>query len=625
MRDEEKTREELLQEIRLLRWQLAAKEDLSSWQGTEGGSSRAGRPQDPESIIEASELVFDIAEEMPILDEVDTCQEEPRFLKCRPYGDEVPLIKESGTGQVTETGSFDLTWITLDSFSKLLHAIPIPIVLLDISGTMSFANHAFLALREASQPVAGDCFYSFFPDAQSAREAGMLVQKVFTERKPQIKEGALSIDNRAIWSRIHMRSIRFGNDRAALVLIEDLTPEKRELTLNEKYAKLVNIFPIGIAEFSLDREVSCDLPEEEIIPLVLSSRVTDGNILFARLHGYEGSNSMKGVRLKNILSNDRTALDFYCTWIQDRCLVSCFETREDRDSQEVRYFENTLVGNVQEGRIRQFWAMKQDITERKRVQEELLEKIRTIDELYAHIIQSGKAKAIAEHTATVAHELRQPLAIIGGFARRMAKASTSPGLIDAESLREAFSIIINEVGRLEKILGGLIDFTRREGVSLRRINPNDLIQYVLRINEGRIKEKDLRMECSFGGEVGEFLLDPDRFQQVVRNLVANAVEASPPHETIRVETGIYIPSDSAQKSGELVAESYFEVKIINKGNIIPPDYLDKVFSPFFTTKDYGTGLGLTLSKKIVEDHRGSISVKSDENGTQLTVWLPVRE
>lgn len=626
MRDEDKSRQELLHEIRLLRRQLKTETDRTLRGDVDIELPDADRLADHDPATKASELVFEVAgEDLPILDEVVPSQEEPKFLRGQPCTVEVPLVKESATGQVTETGSFDLTWITLDSFSKLLHAIPMPVVLVDFSGTMSFANHAFLALRNPARHVAGESFYSFFPDTPSARKARKLLEKVFCERKPQINEGTLFIDERTIWSRIHMRSVRFGTERAALVLIEDLTAEKRELTLNEKYAKLVNIFPIGIAEFSLDKEVSCGLPEKEMVQLVLNSRVSDGNILFARFHGYDGPESMRGVALKDILSDDRTALDFYGTWIQNSCLVSCFETKEQGTSNEIRYFENTLVGNVQDGLIRQFWAMKQDITERKRVQEELLEKIRTIDELYAHIIQSGKAKAIAEHTATVAHELRQPLTIIGGFARRMAKASTSPTLFAAEPLEENFSIIIKEVGRLEKILGGLIDFTRREGIALKRVNPNDLIDYVLRINEGRIKEKNLRMTCNLGNEVREFLLDPDRFQQVVRNLVANAVEASPPNEVVRVETRIHIPSDKAHKTGELASESYFEVKIVNKGNIIPPDYLDKIFSPFFTTKDYGTGLGLTLSKRIVEDHKGSISVKSDENGTQLKVWLPVRQ
>jgi PAS domain S-box-containing protein len=263
-----------------------------------------------------------------------------------------------------------------------------------------------------------------------------------------------------------------------------------------------------------------------------------------------------------------------------------------------------------------------DITERKRVQKELFEKMKTIDTLYEHLVQSGKAKAIAEHTATVAHELRQPLTIIGGLAHRMARICASRGNSD-ESEKECFEIIIKEVRRLEKILEGLIDFTRRETVNVRNVNPNTLIEYVLRINEAKISERNLSLHVDLCREIEEIPLDPDRFEQVVRNLVSNAIESSPPGEVVDVETGFSLPSEKARETGELDSDAYFEFKIRNRGRIIPPDELGKIFNPFFTTKDYGTGLGLTLSKKIVEDHKGSISVKSDEHGTVFTVWLPI--
>jgi len=73
----------------------------------------------------------------------------------------------------------------------------------------------------------------------------------------------------------------------------------------------------------------------------------------------------------------------------------------------------------------------------------------------------------------------------------------------------------------------------------------------------------------------------------------------------------------------LESDAYFEMKIQNHGKVIPPDELQKIFNPFVTTRDYGTGIGLTLAKRIVEDHKGSISVKSDADGTLFTVWLPM--
>jgi signal transduction histidine kinase len=284
-----------------------------------------------------------------------------------------------------------------------------------------------------------------------------------------------------------------------------------------------------------------------------------------------------------------------------------------------------IVGNLRDDTLREYWVMHQDITDHKRVQEELLEKIRTIDELYEHVVQSGKAKAISEHTATVAHELRQPLAIIGGFARRVAKECLSCDHIEKQPPEKWFGVIIREVQRLEKILEGLIDFSRREDIHLVRLDPSELIADVLTIYEERFKEKNLRVEFHHGKEPVQILVDSERFQRVVRNLIANAVEASPANERILIEIGVASPSDKAVKTGGLSSTSYFEIKILNRGKPVPPHYLEKIFNPFFTTKTFGTGLGLTLSKKIVEDHNGLISVKSDDDGTQLTVWLPMSD
>ncbi|MBI5568343.1 MAG: PAS domain S-box protein [Desulfomonile tiedjei] len=277
-----------------------------------------------------------------------------------------------------------------------------------------------------------------------------------------------------------------------------------------------------------------------------------------------------------------------------------------------------------------FEGVIRDITRRKKLEqevnnsrEELLEKIRIIDDLYEHIVQSGKAKAIADHTAEVAHELRQPLAIIGGFARRMARQMDAGEPLLAFDQRQYCRIMVSEVQRLERILVNLIEFTRHESLRLEKCDPNRIIEGVLNAYQGRMKDKGITLETVLGTEVGEILLDPDRFEQVVRNLVSNAVEASPPGAAIYVESGASIPSGKASETGGLEWETFFELKIRNFGKVIPPEDLHKIFSPFYTTKDYGTGIGLTLAKRIIEDHEGSVSVKSDEEGTLFTVWLPM--
>lgn len=276
-----------------------------------------------------------------------------------------------------------------------------------------------------------------------------------------------------------------------------------------------------------------------------------------------------------------------------------------------------------------FEGVMRDRTVRRKLEEDLraskealVEKIKIIDELYEHIVQSGKCKAIEEHTAEVAHELRQPLAIVGGFARRMAKQFDS-GQPDMDRQRQYTTIIITEIQRLEKILDGLIDFTRRNHITLRRMNPNELIEYILSVTEARMRDKGIQARISLGQEIGEIPLDPGRFQQLVLNLLSNAIEACPPGGTIDLETGVSIPSDRALKAGELASAGFFEMKIRNSGPTIPQEAIQKIFNPFFTTKRFGTGLGLTVTKKIVEDHCGSISVRSDDEGTIFTVWIPL--
>jgi signal transduction histidine kinase len=259
------------------------------------------------------------------------------------------------------------------------------------------------------------------------------------------------------------------------------------------------------------------------------------------------------------------------------------------------------------------------------LEEQVREKVKIIDDLYEHIVQSEKSKVVSEHTAEVAHELRQPLAIIGGFARRMIKQFDSTGTCDANQ-RESCRVIVSEIQRLEKILGELIDFTRKGSLRLEKIAPNQIIEHVLNVHECKLKEKTLIVETSFGSGVGEIYLDAERFEHLVRNLVSNAIEASPTGETIRIQTCMSIPSDKARQTGELESKEYFELQIQNRGPVIPSEYLQKIFSPFFTTKDVGDGIGLTVAKRIVEDHNGSISVKSDEDSTIFTIWLPtVRE
>jgi PAS domain S-box-containing protein len=285
-----------------------------------------------------------------------------------------------------------------------------------------------------------------------------------------------------------------------------------------------------------------------------------------------------------------------------------------------------LSGNIKgfEGVMRDRTARKMLEEELRTSKEELMEKMRVIDDLYEQMAESKRAKSIAQHTAQVAHELKQPLSIIGGFARRLARQVEPDRRMDPGTQKECFRIMIKEVQRLETMLGDLVNFARNETIHLRKTDPNALVEEVLRIHEERLKEHGIAIAMHLDKRRQDVFLDPDRFQHVVRNLVANAIEASEPGGVIDIETGIFTAAGEAEQLGDLRCSEYFVLKITNQGKVIPPQDMRRIFDPFYTTKDGGTGVGLTLVKKIVEEHKGAVTVKSDTSGTVFTVWVPRR-
>jgi signal transduction histidine kinase len=157
---------------------------------------------------------------------------------------------------------------------------------------------------------------------------------------------------------------------------------------------------------------------------------------------------------------------------------------------------------------------------------------------------------------------------------------------------------------------------------LKPINPNSLIEYIIQISVDRVRDKQIRIQMNLSDEVGEILVDPDRFEQVARNLIFNAIEVAPEGELIRIDTGVSLLNEKERETVKLDSQAYFQMRVYNTGAVVPAEDIQKIFDPFSTTKAYGTGLSLTLAKRIIEDHHGSISVKSDETGTMFTAWIP---
>jgi PAS domain S-box-containing protein len=487
---------------------------------------------------------------------------------------------------------------------------------LDRNRRVLFANDRIKAVF--GDPLGRPCYSVLNPSDNDCPDCA--VQKILEGSDHAVMEGKVhDLKGNSIWLQHVATPIK--NDKGEVVgareLLIDVTQHKvREEWLADSerlYRNLVEEVPDII--FSLDQNGKFAFVNTQVEKL-LGYPVQE--ILEKPLKDYVAPDDKE--RIEDIFKLEHEAI-----WDEDLTIL---------DSQKVKKFVRIRckASFDKTNQVLEFDGVMRDRTFRKSLEEELkssksalIEKIKIIDDLYEHIVQSGKCKAIEEHTAEVAHELRQPLAIVGGFARRLGRQLDSEDQPDPERQKQYVGIIITEIQRLEKILDRLIDFTKRTSISRKIIDPNELIEYILGITEGRMKEKQLLVDMNLGLEIGDIPVDPGRFQQLVLNLVSNAIEASPVGGVIELTTGVSIPSDKALKTGQFGCSGFFEIKMSNNGPAIPPEAIQNVFNPFFTTKQQGTGLGLTVCKKIVEDHFGSISVKSDENGTVFTIWLPLTE
>lgn len=162
-------------------------------------------------------------------------EESPRFLnRGSPTGDTIDL-DSIFTADVTMSGSFNVRDIHLTSFASLLNALPLPVVLVDRFAEVRFANQGWGTIHSNYQSILNSPFSGLFPEPETAAKAQAIVEAVFSDRKTQTAEGWLEIAGNRIWGRMSFRSLRLGSERFVLVPVEDLTLEKRQVSIQKAH------------------------------------------------------------------------------------------------------------------------------------------------------------------------------------------------------------------------------------------------------------------------------------------------------------------------------------------------------------------------------------------------------
>jgi signal transduction histidine kinase len=231
-----------------------------------------------------------------------------------------------------------------------------------------------------------------------------------------------------------------------------------------------------------------------------------------------------------------------------------------------------------------------------------------LQDIQEQLIHGEKMAVLGEMAAQVAHELRNPLVSIGGFAQRLTKQE----LKDSKA-NEYAAIIAREVKRMEEMLGNILSFSKKQLVCFEECNLTNVLQEVFDLEYDLCHRQGIKFKSVLPRNLPEILGDYRQLRQVFLNLTINARQ-------VMNDGGVLTVS---ARTGSLRGDKAVVVEVKDTGGGISPEVMRNIFNPFFSTLAKGTGLGLSISHRIIEHHHGQIEVVNSGEGARFIVSLPL--
>lgn len=295
-----------------------------------------------------------------------------------------------------------------------------------------------------------------------------------------------------------------------------------------------------------------------------------------------------------------------------------------------------------EGTIFGLVCVARDITERKMADEQLRQAMTDVtkskedlqktyqqlqgsheklQEAQRQLIESEKMRSVGRLAAGVAHELKNPLAVV----RMGLQVLEKPGETDEQARGELMRDMITAVDRADVVVRELLNYAAPRKLSLTPLDLHDVLEAVLTLIRPQAKAGKVRVSSELGKDIPKLSLDTNKIQQALLNLIMNAVQASSPGQTVQIRTRKKSLSGLGNNVGNSlmdrfrVGDELVFVEVEDQGPGIPADKLAQIYDPFFTTKPtgQGTGLGLTVTRAIIEMHGGVIELQNRPGGGAL--------
>ncbi|MCA9669194.1 MAG: GAF domain-containing protein [Myxococcales bacterium] len=273
--------------------------------------------------------------------------------------------------------------------------------------------------------------------------------------------------------------------------------------------------------------------------------------------------------------------------------------------------DEQLLGlfNLRDDRLREAYA-SDEIELLRRVAAQAAVTLRN-SQLYEEMKERDRLAALGQMAAGLAHEIRNPLGAIKGAAQLLDPEHAS----DAEQ-QEYMGIIVEEVDRLNRVVSQFLGYARPDRGQREPASINDVVRKAVQVVRQQLPES-VELDVQLGSELPQVRADPEQMRQVLLNLCLNAVQAMEGRGQLSIST-----RRRRGFRGGMLAE-FVEIAVSDTGRGIAAEALSNIFIPFFTTKEGGTGLGLPICQRIIENHHGTIEVRSHVGkGTVFTVVLP---
>ncbi len=290
--------------------------------------------------------------------------------------------------------------------------------------------------------------------------------------------------------------------------------------------------------------------------------------------------------------------------------------QEHRSSRDRRYFLRTFspMEDPLNGEIAGVTIVSKDITKRKQAEDELRRTLKELRNTKDMVLQSEKLAEIGQLAAGLTHEVLSPAAMLGMELQFMGSVENL-----SDELKQSISVCQEQITRIIRLTRNMGKFARLTKSERNPVQINQVIEHILAIILPRFRSEGVELDIQYGSGLPLIPINVNRIEQVFFNIINNALDSMLNQElkVLRVETG---------KAASTKGQECLRIVLTDTGGGVLPEHLTKVFDPFFTTKGLGTGtgLGLFVSRGIIQEHGGRIwAENSERGGASFFIELPV--